>query len=391
MLQKSRSSPPVARLGGNRPAHGPLESLAALKATLSEVAPPRDGWDDSSAPSGGRVVANAAKAAVPSTQSLARAYVMKGVARPGASPQTTVKSNRARQKQPSLPGKRARVLPAVPLSTAGGAGDAAGGGEAAAPPAAEAAKKRYLLPRKRWAELPDWISLPSERGRALPRLEVDPLFEAGPPCLLPFQPPAGAPTRRGAVVVCPGGNYEFLHPREGPPIGAWVAEAMGVPSFVLRYRLLPAAGLEEMLADLGGARGMLTGRRRLGSAAPRGSGLLGLALQPPCSGQAVSARSAPLRSYASGVWLQCGRAARPHSLTLQLPTPGAVREARRHANGGLVVAVGFSAGGHLVASSVALSGEVYVYLSWPWARRGRCLTPSTPHPPRPTTTTFTPS
>ena len=268
-------APEAAETG---PALGPLESLAAIKAALSKVS--RTGWDDSTIG-----VRGAVKAAQPSTQSLAQAYAMRGVARPGDSPQTAVKSKHGRQKPPPLPGKRSRALQPVPLATGSDdAGHAAGRG---AGNAAEAAKKRFLLPRKRWGELPEWISLPNERGRSLPRLEADPLFEAGPPCLLPFRPPAGAPTGRGAVVVCPGGNYEFLHPREGPPIAAWLSEAHGVPSFVLRYRLLPAAGLDEMLADLGGA----------------------------------------------------------------------VREARRRANGGPVVAVGFSAGGHLIASSVALHGE----------------------------------
>ena len=239
-----KAGPHGAPRGDTGPAQGPLESLAALKVVLSEVA--RTGWDDSTL--GGRA---AVKAAQPSSQTLAQAYVMKGMARPGDSPQTTVKSNHGRQKVPQLPGKRSVALPVVPLATGSGAGDRGGGGAGGA---AEAAKKRHLLPRKRWGELPEWISLPNERGRSLPRLEADPLFEAGPPCLLPFRPPAGAPTGRGAVVVCPGGNYEFLHPREGPPIAAWLSEAHGVPSFVLRYRTdrhsnLGPVDLQRRLSD----------------------------------------------------------------------------------------------------------------------------------------------
>ena len=42
--------------------------------------------------------------------------------------------------------------------------------------------------------------------------------------------------------MCPGGNLEFLHPREGEPVARWLAETFGVPAFVLRYRLLPAHG-----------------------------------------------------------------------------------------------------------------------------------------------------
>lgn len=137
--------------------------------------------------------------------------------------------------------------------------------------------KQYLLPRKRWGELPEWIALPGERGRAFPRLETDLLFRDGPPCLLPFCPPDGAPTGRGAAVVCPGGNYEFLHPREGPPVAAWLADALGVPTFVLRYRLLPTAGLDQMLADLGGGRSL---PNRVAASAPYGCSLCDLGLQP---------------------------------------------------------------------------------------------------------------
>ena len=162
MVKTERKAPHAPARGDNGPAQGPLESLAAIKAALSKVT--RTGWDDSTI--GGRA---AVKAAQPSTQSLAQAYVMKGVARPGDIPQTTVTSNRWRQKVPPLPGKRSVALPVVPLAT--------GGGARQYPPA-------HLLPRKRWGELPEWISLPNERGRSLPRLEADLLFEAGPPCLL---------------------------------------------------------------------------------------------------------------------------------------------------------------------------------------------------------------
>ena len=59
--------------------------------------------------------------------------------------------------------------------------------------------------------------------------------------------------------------------------------------------------------------------------------------------------------------MRCDRAVRPKLAegrrSHSFQHPGAVRHARRHANGGPVVAVGFSAGGHLVASSVALTGE----------------------------------
>ena len=107
-----------------------------------------------------------------------------------------------------------------------------------------------LAPRAQWQSLPDWIALDKERrdGR-FPPLATDPLFrDIAFPCVLPFFPHkhSGA----GAVVICPGGNYEFLSPCEGAPVARWVTESLGVPAFVLRYRLLPGFGLAEALHDL---------------------------------------------------------------------------------------------------------------------------------------------
>ena len=150
---------------------------------------------------------------------------------------------------------------------------------------------RYIAPRKQWSELPDWIVLSDERGAAksgcpFPPLSEDPLFrEDGGPLMLPFKPSAGTPAGRGAAVGCPGGNYEFLHPREGPPVARFLAESLGIPTFVLRYRLLPAHGLDAMQEDL----------------------------------------------------------------------QRAVRLAREKCGGGPVLAIGFSAGGHLVSSGSAAS------------------------------------
>ena len=53
----------------------------------------------------------------------------------------------------------------------------------------------------------------------LPSLACDPLFHGGTsPCVL-------VPTRAGmtagtagTVIICPGGNYEFLSPLEGQPV-----------------------------------------------------------------------------------------------------------------------------------------------------------------------------
>lgn len=54
---------------------------------------------------------------------------------------------------------------------------------------------------------------------------------------------------RGTVIICPGGNYEFLVPHEGFPAVDWLA-LHGIRAFVLRYRLLPNHHFEEMLQDL---------------------------------------------------------------------------------------------------------------------------------------------
>eukprot|EP00933_Yihiella_yeosuensis_P030577 TRINITY_DN24206_c0_g1_i1.p1 TRINITY_DN24206_c0_g1~~TRINITY_DN24206_c0_g1_i1.p1 ORF type:complete len:377 (-),score=61.86 TRINITY_DN24206_c0_g1_i1:52-1182(-) len=84
----------------------------------------------------------------------------------------------------------------------------------------------------------------------LPVLSDDPLFH-GPnfPCLL--KPAFGekALAGRGTVIICPGGNYEFLCPNEGMPVAAWLARN-GIQALVLRYRLLPRHSFKEALSDL---------------------------------------------------------------------------------------------------------------------------------------------
>lgn len=136
--------------------------------------------------------------------------------------------------------------------------------------------------------LPDWILLPGERGPGLysPSLKNDALFWGNnDPCIVPYLPPPSKQRGRGSVLICPGGNYMFLQPFEAAPVAKYFAGKLGIPAFVLKYRLLPDAGLEESLADV-----------RAG-----------------------------------------------------------VREARRHAPRGPLAIIGFSAGGHLVASASARS------------------------------------
>lgn len=103
---------------------------------------------------------------------------------------------------------------------------------------------------------PHWVVCARcEHRPRLPALEVDPLFH-GPrdPCLLhSAQTAESVPAAsRGAVIICPGGNYEFLCPQEGPPVAEWLAQH-GIRAFVLRYRLLPAHSFEDMLSDLSAA------------------------------------------------------------------------------------------------------------------------------------------
>lgn len=162
--------------------------------------------------------------------------------------------------------------------------------------------RRPLVSRREWSGLPNWIALHAERGPLrkcweghrllldtqdgrkhgkcrkcaqqpkagtpilrchtccwavcstcaarprLPRLRDDPLFH-GPssPCLLV---PPGRPANagRGTVIICPGGNYEFLCPNEGMPVAAWLA-GHGIRALVLRYRLLPKHSLDDALDD----------------------------------------------------------------------------------------------------------------------------------------------
>jgi acetyl esterase/lipase len=88
-------------------------------------------------------------------------------------------------------------------------------------------------------------------GRSrLPKLSEDPLFKSPhSPALL--QPAFGskALAGHGTVIVCPGGNYEFLCANEGMPVAAWLVRH-GIRAFVLRYRLLPRYSFRDALSDL---------------------------------------------------------------------------------------------------------------------------------------------
>ena len=83
----------------------------------------------------------------------------------------------------------------------------------------------------------------------MPTLQQDPLFH-GPddPCILEYPQFTGL-VGRGTVIVCPGGNYEFLSPLEGLPVVEWLAQH-NIGAVVLKYRLLPHYDLDDALDDL---------------------------------------------------------------------------------------------------------------------------------------------
>lgn len=84
----------------------------------------------------------------------------------------------------------------------------------------------------------------------MPTLARDPLFH-GPdePCLISWPSVAPAIDTLGTVIICPGGNYEFLSPLEGRPVVEWLAKH-GIGALVLRHRLLPRYCLDDCLDDL---------------------------------------------------------------------------------------------------------------------------------------------
>lgn len=175
---------------------------------------------------------------------------------------------------------------------------------------------RPILPKRLWKHIPNWIALYAERGVAkkcwegcallpathdgrryggcqirgctskpqpgapihactkcrwsvcekcadrprMPTLAQDPLFH-GPddPCMLMY-PQFTNMVGRGTVIVCPGGNYEFLSPLEGLPVVEWLAQH-GIGAVVLRYRLLPDYCLDDCLDDLEAAAHRIRGMR----------------------------------------------------------------------------------------------------------------------------------
>jgi acetyl esterase/lipase len=61
--------------------------------------------------------------------------------------------------------------------------------------------------------------------------------DADIPTLTPFIIP-NQKAISAAFIVCPGGGYHNLSPREGPPIAQWL-NTLGINAFVLKYRIGP--------------------------------------------------------------------------------------------------------------------------------------------------------
>jgi acetyl esterase/lipase len=66
---------------------------------------------------------------------------------------------------------------------------------------------------------------------------VQGLANADIPTLTPFPIPEQKASA-AAFVVCPGGAYQHLSPREGPPVARWL-NTLGINAFVLKYRIGP--------------------------------------------------------------------------------------------------------------------------------------------------------
>eukprot|EP00930_Biecheleria_cincta_P090974 TRINITY_DN80456_c0_g1_i1.p1 TRINITY_DN80456_c0_g1~~TRINITY_DN80456_c0_g1_i1.p1 ORF type:complete len:415 (-),score=46.71 TRINITY_DN80456_c0_g1_i1:138-1382(-) len=94
-----------------------------------------------------------------------------------------------------------------------------------------------------WSVCADCAALPR-----LPNLRDDPLFHGrDDPCLITWN--SNAESTKGTVIICPGGNYEFLCPNEAQPVVSWLAHH-SIHAVVLRYRLLPKYKLEDAIDDL---------------------------------------------------------------------------------------------------------------------------------------------
>ncbi|MEW1811298.1 alpha/beta hydrolase [Pseudarthrobacter phenanthrenivorans] len=87
---------------------------------------------------------------------------------------------------------------------------------------------------------------------------------------VPARQDGGAPGRRPAVLVLPGGGYARQADHEAEPVAEWLA-SLGIHAFVLRYRVAPdrhpaplTDAKEAMLHIRGGQHGLEVDRDRVG-------------------------------------------------------------------------------------------------------------------------------
>ena len=113
--------------------------------------------------------------------------------------------------------------------------------ESAVPAVVYLSDVRDESPRyERTADAPRWLH-PELRATNGGGLTPRGFLLRGPrsPALLVFEPETttDADGLRPAAIVCAGGGYAHMNPREGEPVARWLSGRLGLVSAVLRYRL----------------------------------------------------------------------------------------------------------------------------------------------------------
>jgi acetyl esterase/lipase len=104
----------------------------------------------------------------------------------------------------------------------------------------------FLKLKKEWeAEMAASPGIPLWPAGGTPGFKQE--FGQPEPSIVPFLLDKRAKPR-GAVIVCPGGGYEFKAPHEGRPI-ARMLNASGFHAFVLDYRVIPYT-IENPIMDI---------------------------------------------------------------------------------------------------------------------------------------------
>jgi acetyl esterase/lipase len=97
--------------------------------------------------------------------------------------------------------------------------------------------------------------------------------DADVPTITPFL----VPDQKHAVagfLVCPGGGYEHVSPREGPPIARWL-NTLGINAFVLKYRIGPKYHHPVEMGDAVRAMRMVRSRAKEFQIDPKRLGIIG--------------------------------------------------------------------------------------------------------------------